>query len=319
MQLRPFCPTDRNYCYQLLGVDVLSFPKASCCFVLEKDGTPIGTGAFTPSHSETDFFQILFLAIDPLWRKKGYGSYLLRQLLHKMGAYQKANASIFLSQDNIAAHALVKKFGFQPSPNYCNDDASAVEWVRFCPKPFTSLSLAHSLIAARLCPGSFAVDATAGRGRDTAYLCRLVGETGKVLAMDIQPEAVEATNQLLEQQGLSSIGKAVLADHAQLGQMVSPSSVDCVVFNFGWLPGADHSIFTTPKTSLPALEAALTALKPNGFLVASIYHGGINGTQEKDTLPLWFASLDSKKYGVVQCNFVNRQGKDPLVFLVQCQ
>ena len=71
MQLRPFCPTDRNYRCQLLGVDVLSFPKASCCFVLEKDGTPIGTGAFTPSHSETDFFQILFLAIDPLWRKKG--------------------------------------------------------------------------------------------------------------------------------------------------------------------------------------------------------------------------------------------------------
>ena len=101
MQLRPFCPTDRNYCCQLLGVDVLSFPKESRCFVLEKDGTPIGTGAFTPSHSETDFFQILFLAIDPLWRKKGVWQLSFAAVTAQNGSISKGKCFYFFFHKTI--------------------------------------------------------------------------------------------------------------------------------------------------------------------------------------------------------------------------
>ena len=51
---------------------------------------------------------------------------------------------------------------------------------------FNTLTIAHRFIEERLVPGSFCIDATAGRGYDTAFLCRLTGPAGKVLAFDIQ-------------------------------------------------------------------------------------------------------------------------------------
>ena len=40
-------------------------------------------------------------------------------------------------------------------------------------------------------PGDTVVDATLGNGHDTLMLCELVGETGRVIGFDIQPDAVE--------------------------------------------------------------------------------------------------------------------------------
>lgn len=57
--------------------------------------------------------------------------------------------------------------------------------------------LVHSIINGRIGAGAFCIDATAGRGRDTAYLCELVGPYGRVIAFDIQQEAVDSTNALL--------------------------------------------------------------------------------------------------------------------------
>ena len=41
--------------------------------------------------------------------------------------------------------------------------------------------------------------------------------------------------------------------HANLLQYVRPGTADIVMFNFGWLPGADHSVFSTVDSSIPAL------------------------------------------------------------------
>ena len=40
--------------------------------------------------------------------------------------------------------------------------------------------------------GDIAVDATMGNGKDTQFLCELVGETGRVYAFDVQEEAFSA-------------------------------------------------------------------------------------------------------------------------------
>ncbi len=37
------------------------------------------------------------------------------------------------------------------------------------------------------------VDATAGCGNDTLFLCELTGARGEVMAFDIQPQALEKT------------------------------------------------------------------------------------------------------------------------------
>ena len=41
-----------------------------------------------------------------------------------------------------------------------------------------------------------------------------------------------------------------------------PGTADAVMFNFGWLPGADHAVFSTAQSSIPALQAALEAVRP---------------------------------------------------------
>jgi ubiquinone/menaquinone biosynthesis C-methylase UbiE len=44
--------------------------------------------------------------------------------------------------------------------------------------------------------GDAAVDATAGRGRDTLFLSKPVGSEGRVYAFDIQRQAIETTKNL---------------------------------------------------------------------------------------------------------------------------
>ena len=73
-------------------------------------------------------------------------------------------------------------------------------------RDWNALGVTHRFLAAHVKPGSFAIDATAGNGGDTAFLCRLVGKTGRVLAMDIQPKAVENTRARLLAEGLAGIG-----------------------------------------------------------------------------------------------------------------
>ena len=65
-----------------------------------------------------------------------------------------------------------------------------------------TLSMVHDFLTRTVKPGSVCVDATAGKGRDTALLCRLSGKAGRVLAFDIQEEAIRQTRALLEAEGV---------------------------------------------------------------------------------------------------------------------
>ena len=44
-----------------------------------------------------------------------------------------------------------------------------------------TLSVVHDVLRRQVREGDFCIDATAGKGRDTALLCRLTGENGRVL------------------------------------------------------------------------------------------------------------------------------------------
>ena len=124
--------------------------------------------------------------------------------------------------------------------------------------------LVHSIINGRIGAGAFCIDATAGRGRDTAYLCELVGPCGRVIAFDIQQEAVDSTNALLAARGLRA--EVHLDSHSNIANYAEPETVDCIVFNLGWLPGGDHRIFTHADTSFAAISAGLELLKKGGLM-----------------------------------------------------
>ena len=135
-----------------------------------------------------------------------------------------------------------------------------------------TLGVIHDFLRRTVQPGSFCIDATAGKGRDTALLCRLAGPTGTVLSFDIQPQAIAATQELLAAQGLSA--QVFLESHTQMEAHAAPETVDCVVFNLGRLPGGDPKIFTQAHSTLAAVDAALRLLKPGGVLAIALYYGG---------------------------------------------
>ena len=177
-----------------------------------------------------------------------------------------------------------------------------------------TLTIVHDFLRRQVAPGAFCIDATAGKGRDTALLCRLTGEQGRVLAFDIQADAVRQTRALLAEQGLHA---AVIQDsHANMARYASPGTVDCIVFNFGRLPGGDPKIFTTAETSLPAIDAGLALLRPGGVMALALYYGKENGYGERDAVLAHLRALDDRAYTVLACDWLNRKNDPPLPIFI---
>ena len=177
-----------------------------------------------------------------------------------------------------------------------------------------TLSMVHRFLEQSVKPGSFCIDATAGEGRDTALLCRLAGEMGRVLAFDIQQAAVDQTKALLAAEGLTA--EVIRDSHANMERYAVAETVDCVVFNFGRLPGGDPSIFTRSDTSVAALEAALRLLKPGGVVAIALYYGGANGYGERDAVMTWLETLDDRKFSVLRCDWANRRNDPPVPIFI---
>lgn len=177
---------------------------------------------------------------------------------------------------------------------------------------FTVTDFCHQFIAGHVHEGAFCIDATAGNGHDTEFLCRLAGDSGKVLAFDIQESAVTAAQKRLTENHLDHIGHVILDSHANLSKHVSPDTADCIMFNFGYLPGGDHEKATKPETSLSAIRQSLTCLKSGGLLSLCIYSGGDTGFDERDAIIPFIKSLDPREYLVILSSYANRPGNPPI-------
>ena len=177
-----------------------------------------------------------------------------------------------------------------------------------------TLDVVHDFLRRQVKPGAFCIDATAGKGRDTALLCRLAGAEGHVLAFDVQQEAVAQTRTLLDAQGLTA--EVVLDSHANMARYAAPESVDCIVFNFGRLPGGDPKIFTTAASSIPAILAGLALLPPGGIMALSLFYGKENGYEEKNAVLQHLKSLNDRVFTVLACDWLNRKHDPPLPIFI---
>ena len=274
-------------------------------YILEKEGTAIGWCGVEPRGQEQ---QLTGLWVEARWRRRGYGSYLLKETLRATGGYVPGAGSLHTAPlpEDPAETAFWQKFGFVPQGG---------RLVRRRPPELTAVAFAQSFLADRLPKGGFAVDATCGNGHDTEFLCRAVGPEGRVLALDIQPAAVESTRRRLAEKGWEN-ARVVCADHASLAALAAPESADCVMFNFGWLPGADHSVYSGAGSSIPALKAALELLRPGGVLSAVLYSGKVIGDSEKQAVLEWAQALPLSRYTVLVCRFANWADTAPLPCLI---
>lgn len=165
-------------------------------------------------------------------------------------------------------------------------------------------------------PGDVCIDATMGNGNDTEFLCRAVGPSGRVIAFDVQEAALEHTRGRLFQ-NLEFVNYELhLESHEQLEKYGEKESISAVLFNLGYLPGGDHKLATRPESSLRAMEAGLSLLKPGGIMSVCIYSGGDSGFEEKDAVLQWLRSLDPRHYLVLVTEYYNRPNHPPIPALV---
>jgi 16S rRNA C1402 N4-methylase RsmH len=181
------------------------------------------------------------------------------------------------------------------------------------------IQYAHQLLEASVLPGDTAIDATCGNGNDTLFLSQLTGDTGHVLAFDIQRQAIENTKQLLKKHHCTNTD-VIQDSHAHLGKYITAETkghIGGAIFNLGYLPKSDKKIITHGESTIKALDTILHLLKKDGLAVLVVYHGHEGGKQEKNVLMEHVSCLDQKKYNVLQYGFINQKNNPPFILAVQ--
>lgn len=178
-----------------------------------------------------------------------------------------------------------------------------------------ALLFARDLVASVLHEGCLAVDATCGNGHDTLFLAALVGETGRVLAFDIQEQAIKNTRERLTAAGLLSRVTLIPVSHSLMSEYID-RPVAAVMFNLGYLPGSDHALATKPETTICALKAALLALCPGGMVTVLVYRGHTGGKAEYKEVWDHLVNLPQQEYSVLEYRFINQAGAPPLLLAV---
>lgn len=176
--------------------------------------------------------------------------------------------------------------------------------------------LAAGIIGSMLRPGDIAVDATMGNGKDTLFLAELVGASGHVYAFDVQPEALERTQERVREAGFGPRVTLLLAGHETMREHV-PDAPRAVMFNLGWLPGAAHAVTTRCETTLAAVQAACEMICPGGVVTICVYPGHDEGLRELDALLAWAGALSVRTYNVLHHHFLNAAASTPQLLLIQ--
>ncbi len=184
--------------------------------------------------------------------------------------------------------------------------------------PIRVTERAQKLALEAINPGDIAIDATAGKGRDTAFLAQAVGPVGHVHAFDIQDEALRSTHNLLEAAGLLERTTLHHRSHAEINDAIPAAhhgKVAVALFNLGYLPGGNPAIITQPATTAQALQAALKLLRPSGRLVCVAYTGHPGGSEESDIVLAFAQEREQSGDSVEKIGYFPNPGK-PWILVV---
>ncbi len=181
----------------------------------------------------------------------------------------------------------------------------------FPPRP---TALVQELLRPLIRAGDLVIDATAGNGHDTLFLAECVGDTGRVLAFDVQQAALDAAR--LQVGSLAGSVEFFLESHAEMASHAALASVAVVMFNLGYLPGEDHSLTTVTAETLTALAAAAAALKVGGALSIICYPGHPAGAEEAAAVETWVAAKAAAGWRAVRYGAVGTRRPAPFLLLL---
>ena len=189
------------------------------------------------------------------------------------------------------------------------------------------LEMAHWMLKDIIKTNDVVVDATMGNGYDTQFLAEL---GAKVYAFDVQEEALNATENRLDDAGIKNqIFKKnlsnlltepsvnlVLSGHEKLSEYVK-EPIKAAIFNLGYLPKTDKSVVTRADTTLTALDALTNQLVVGGRIAIMIYYGHEGGMEEKDAVIKWTSNLPQKDWEVTSYAPLNQIHTPPILVLIE--
>ncbi len=183
---------------------------------------------------------------------------------------------------------------------------------QFPPRPTL---LAQELIRPFIREGDLVIDATCGNGHDTLFLAECVGASGKVLAFDVQEIAIVSSKALLDESGLAGRVEFFHESHAGIGERVEAGSASSIMFNLGYLPGANKEQTTRSAETLTALAAASVSIKVGGILSVVCYPGHDAGVGESEDVEDWFKAQAAAGWRVAKYAMLGTQRLAPFLLL----
>ena len=177
------------------------------------------------------------------------------------------------------------------------------------------LSLQKQFILTHLGEGDIAVDFTMGNGHDTEFLSKTVGPEGHVFAFDVQEMALASTAEHLRKSGCPDNYTLILDSHHNVTKYVDVP-IKAGMFNLGYLPGSDKSITTMRKTTLPAIEAAISLMDRDAIILIAVYPGHAEGEAEGKMICEYLSSLSRYKLCCTQIRILNSP-TSPFFILVE--
>mgnify|MGYP001321740392 CR=1 FL=1 len=177
------------------------------------------------------------------------------------------------------------------------------------------LEVARQLIRERVREHDTVIDATMGNGHDTLFLAQLVKEKGRVIAYDIQEQAIAKTRERLEREGVAGWVELRLASHEEMAGLDVQAAA--IMFNLGYLPGGDKQVTTMPDSTIRAIQSGLNLLRPGGIMTIMIYWGHPAGVLEKEAVEAFCQGLEQSRFLVLKYQYINQKNQAPYLLAIE--
>ena len=183
----------------------------------------------------------------------------------------------------------------------------------------TPINLTQCFWSKILNDGDAVIDATCGNGKDSLALANILKNKKDTIlfCLDIQKKAIENTEELLSKEVpdfLPSV-KFILGSHENLPK-ANLGQIKLIVYNLGYLPGADKDLTTTSSSTLKSIENALNCICDGGVISITCYPGHLEGKKEQEVLLPFLSSLDPKIWSFTFSTWNNRNAS-PSLLLIQ--
>ena len=181
--------------------------------------------------------------------------------------------------------------------------------------PSNAVIAAQQFLLPVLAKARCVVDATAGNGNDTLFLCRQTAADCRVVTFDIQLAAIRSATVLIARHGYQEKIRWIHDDHAKLAEYIA-TPVDAAVFNLGYLPGQAHCLTTKPESLGLALASLLALLVPGGRITVVAYPGHAPGRAEIAYLEELLSQCPQPQYVATRLSFINQRNNPAILYTI---